>query len=353
MRPNHRLRFLTLPLAALWVCVLPAVAFAQANFYQGKTITLVRGVGPGGLAEMRTRALIPSLQKHIAGNPTVILEFMPGGGGRKAANHIYSVVRPDGLTIGNAGSGLIYSTLLGLPGIMYDSNKFFYLGSEFSESTYVFITKKELDSIEKLQSTPGIRIGAHSVGHVVYTYVRFFAWILGLKDPKFVTGYSSPEMDVALTSGELDARTNALQSVIQRKPEWVEKGLMHFHAVIEVPKGARLRHPSFDRLPELGTFARSETEKKVLATFRDSISVGAPYILPSGTPQERVDILQEGFRKAYQDPEFLQRFQKMTGDDASPLLPKEQEKMIRAIETDPDTVQLFKRLAGGGSLPPR
>jgi tripartite-type tricarboxylate transporter receptor subunit TctC len=332
---------------------LPAYGFAQASFYQGKTITLVRGVDPGGLAEMRTRALIPSLQKHIAGNPTIIMEFMPGGGGRKAANHLFSVARPDGLTIGNAGSGLLYSALLGLPGIMYEIDKFSFLGSEFSESSYVFITKKELDSIEKLQNTPGIRIGAHSVGHVVYAYVRFFAWILGLKDPKFVTGYSSPQMDVALTSGELDARTNALQSVIQRKPDWVEKGIMRFHTVIEVPRGARLRHPAFDRLPELETFARSETEKKVLATFRDSIGIGAPYIVPPGTPRERVESLREGFRKALQDPEFLQRFKKMTGDDASPLLPEEQEKMVRGVATDPQTVQLFKQLAGGNPLPPR
>jgi hypothetical protein len=133
----------------------------------------------------------------------------------------------------------------------------------------------------------------------------------------------------------------------------VEKGLMRFHAVIEVPKGTRLRHRTFDRLPELETFARSETEKKVLATFRDSIGIGAPYIAPPGTPKERVEILREGFRKAYQDPEFLQRFEKMTGDDASPLLPEEQEKMVRGIETDPATVQLFKRVAGAEPLPPR
>ena len=73
-------------------------AFGQTAFYQGKTITLVRGSTPGGIGEMRVRALIPYLKKHIPGQPTILIEFMDGGGGRKAANHVFS--RSDGLTIG-------------------------------------------------------------------------------------------------------------------------------------------------------------------------------------------------------------------------------------------------------------
>ena len=95
--------------------------FGQTSFYQGKTITLVRGSTPGGIGEMRVRAVIPYLKKHIPGQPTILIEFMDGGGGRKAANHVFS--RSDGLTLGSTPSGILASAILGEPGVMGDQNK--------------------------------------------------------------------------------------------------------------------------------------------------------------------------------------------------------------------------------------
>src|SRR5436189_4861709 len=87
----------------------PTLALPQAPFYQGKTITLIRGSTPGGAGERRARSVIPYLTKHIPGNPTVVMEFIPGAGGRKAANYMYHRARPDGLTLANIGSGHIIS----------------------------------------------------------------------------------------------------------------------------------------------------------------------------------------------------------------------------------------------------
>jgi tripartite-type tricarboxylate transporter receptor subunit TctC len=93
--------------ASLFPVFLAASVFAQAPFYQGKTITIIQGREPGALGDNRVRAVIPFLRKYIPGNPAIVIEFMPGGGGRKATNHIYGVARPDGLTIGNVGAGLV------------------------------------------------------------------------------------------------------------------------------------------------------------------------------------------------------------------------------------------------------
>jgi tripartite-type tricarboxylate transporter receptor subunit TctC len=93
--------------------VAPELALAQTSFYQGKTITIVQGRDPGGTGDMRVRAMMPFLQKHIPGNPTIVNEYMPGGGSRKAANHVYKSARPDGLTIGNLGLGMVSSAILG------------------------------------------------------------------------------------------------------------------------------------------------------------------------------------------------------------------------------------------------
>ena len=130
--------FLVTLVIGLWF--LPEDLSAQTPFYQGKTVTLIQGREPGGSGDMSVRALIPYLQKYIPGNPTVVTEFIPGAGGRKAANHLYRSVRPDGLTVGNIGGGLILNAVLGEPGVEYDLGKFIYLGT--SESAMVWEGRK-------------------------------------------------------------------------------------------------------------------------------------------------------------------------------------------------------------------
>src|SRR5918995_2239679 len=121
-------------------------------YYAGKTIAIIRGGGPGGSGEFQSRALMPYLQKYIPGNPTIVMEYMPGAGGRKAANYFYTA-KPDGLKIASAGA-MIPGPIPGLPGSNYDIDKFIYLGSTETGNPYVFFTRKEagLDSLDKVRS---------------------------------------------------------------------------------------------------------------------------------------------------------------------------------------------------------
>jgi tripartite-type tricarboxylate transporter receptor subunit TctC len=332
---------------------LPASVFPQTDFYKGKTVTIIQGRDPGGTGDMRVRAMTPFLQKYIPGNPTVVSEYMPGGGSRKAANHIYKSVRPDGLTIGNLGLGMVSAALLGETGVLYDLDKFFYLGSPFSSHHAIFVTRKEagLSSIEKLRAADGLRIGGQSVGFSTYIEDRLFAYILGLKAPRFVTGYGGAELDPALMRGEIDARATSADTVLYRNPDWLEKGLVNFHAIIEVPKGEK--HPNFAQVPELESFAKSERERKLMTMQRAFRVAGQPFVLPPGTPKDRVVIIQEAFRKTYKDPEFHKEYKKLTADEPTPLMPDAHEKTIREIPRDPEIAVIFKQIAGAGPLPPR
>jgi tripartite-type tricarboxylate transporter receptor subunit TctC len=204
--------------------LFPDRAFGQAPFYQGKTITIVAGTAPGGIGDARVKSMLPYLKKYIPGNPASLVEYMDGGGGRQVGNHMFRNARPDGLTIGAFSSSVISLNLLRETGVLYDVDKFIYLGSPESTSHLVFYTRKEagLNSLEKLRTTPGIRVGARPVGHSAYISARFFAYYLGLKDTKFIPGYSAPELDTALLRGEVDARANTATSVWQRNPDWVE-----------------------------------------------------------------------------------------------------------------------------------
>jgi len=337
---------------------LPLVAvsdgsYAQVPFYQGKTITIIVSSDAGGTSDVRVKSLVPYLQKYIAGNPTVVLEYMPGGGGQKAANHVFRVARPDGLIIGSLGTTLVKAAVQGETGVLYDLNKFVYLGSTDSTTQHTFFTRKEigLTNLEKLRGASGIRVGAQSIGHTIYITGRLFAFLLGLKDPKFVVGYSGPEVDLALLRGEVDARSSLIASIVQRSPEWIDKGLVDFHAIFETPKGNG--HPRFAHLPELESFAKSDKERKLLALQRAIRLSGLAIVLPPNTPRDRVEILQAAMRKALNDPGFFASFRKLVGEDASPLMPEELQKVIQEVPRDPEVVALFNQIAGGERLPDR
>jgi hypothetical protein len=198
-----------------------------------------------------------------------------------------------------------------------------------------------------------LRIGAQTVGHDIYINGRLFSWLLDLKDPRFVTGFSGPELDLAMMRGELDARANIPDTILQRNPEFIEKKLVNFHAVIQIPKEDRHPHSHFAKLPELETFAKTDKEKKIMTLFRTFRLVGSPYVLPPGTAPEPVAILREAMRKTFKDPAFLKEFKKLSGDDATPLLPEAQEKVIKEIPRDADIIATFNKLAGSDPLPPR
>jgi tripartite-type tricarboxylate transporter receptor subunit TctC len=343
-------RFLAVCLL-IYACAAPGRSSAQTAYYQGKTLTILRGGSPGGYGDLQARALIPYLKKYIPGEPTIILEHKQGAAGRTAINYIYASTKPDGLTIGAVGNVLVSGPILGLAGSNYDLDKLIYLGSTESGSPTAFVTRKELglDSVEKLRAATGLRIGANSVGHITYINGRLAAYLLGLKEPKFVVGYSSPERDVALIQGEVDGGSMS-SATMQQNPSLAEK--VHFHTVITVPKG-RYIAPYSRATPEIDSFAKSETEHRLLNLYRAFDYPRWPYILAPGTPKELVSILREAMAKSFKDPGFAKEFKKLTGVDPSPITAETIEAAIKAVPRDPETIALYKHLADPGPMPPR
>jgi len=353
MRTMYALRMIFI--AALFqLSVLSNAVFSQAPFYQGKTIKVINN-DPGGTAGLRVKTVMTHLRKYIPGSPTLVIEFIEGGGGRRAANHVFQNAKPDGLTIGALSSSIIGLQVMKETGVMYDIDKFIYLGTPVSENHNVIYTRRELglNTLDKLRAASGVRIGSQEVGAVAYISARLFAYFLDLKAPKFVTGYSSLEADVALNSGEIDSRANNATSVLTRNRDWLEKGIMDFHAILAVPKNDKPSHPRLAQLPEIETFAKTDKEKKLLTMWRGFRTVTSPFVLPPGTPKDRVEVLQDAMRKVFKDPEFRAEFKKLVTDDASPLMPEELTKVIRETPRDPEIIELLKKLSGVDPLPSR
>jgi tripartite-type tricarboxylate transporter receptor subunit TctC len=328
-------------------------AQAQEPFYKGKTITVIQGTEAGGSSDMLTRAVLPHLKKYIPGEPTIVSEYMPGAGGLKAVNHVYKNVRPDGLTIGRAGGALVANAVLGEKGVLYDITRLIYLGSPHRTYHWVFITRREagLKTIESLQGATGLRIGAQAVGHSNYFVGRLFAYLIGIKEPKMIVGYGGSELDLALTKGEIDGRINNADTMLTRNAELLAKGAIDVHAIMEVPRG--LKHEKFSTLPEITTFAKTDKERKLLDMVSAFRQFGSPFFLPPGTPKEQVKLLQDAMVKAFNDPAFHKDYKKYTGDEASPLMPNEMEKLVKEMPRDAEIVDLFKKLNAAGPLPVR
>jgi tripartite-type tricarboxylate transporter receptor subunit TctC len=126
---------------------------------------------------------------------------------------------------------------------------------------------------------------------------------------------------------------------------------MDFHGIIEIPKGRKHSHPRFAKLPDIETFARSDMDRKLVAMYRTFVGSGNPFILPPGTPKDRVQILREAMRKTYRDPEFFKEYTKLTGLKAEPQMPEELEQTIKDMPRDREAVELFKKLTGPDPLP--
>lgn len=343
-------------IAAMWLTLaaLPAAAQTSAPFFQDKTIKIINN-DPGGTAGLRVRVVMAHLRKYIPGNPTLIIEFVEGGGGRRAANQVFQNAKHDGLTIGALSSSIIALQVMKETGVMYDIDKFIYLGTPISENHNVIYTRRELglNSLDKLRAASGLRLGAQEVGAVAYVSARLFAYFLDLKAPKFVTGYNSLEADVALRSGEIDSRSNNVTSVLSRNRDWIDKGIMDFHAIIAVPKDDKPAHPRMAQLPEIESFAKTEKERKLLTTWRSFRTATTPFVLPPGTPKDRVEILQDAMRKVFRDPEFRAEFKKIANDDATPLMPEELSKIIQDMPRDVEIVEMLRKFSGVDALPGR
>lgn len=328
--------------------------FSQAPFYQGKTITLIVGAGPGGMGDLRAKALASALAKNIPGNPTIMFQYMAGAGGRKAANHLYNVARPDGLTLFRISSSIIPYAVLGESGVQYDIDKLIYLGTTEHQLYYAFITRAAmgLDSLAKLRGAGGLRIGSAPVGHTGYIHSRMIAYFLDLKDSRIIPGYENEDLDIAFARSEVDAQVASMGTVSEH--DLLKKKTVHFQAGIAYPqtwKDPRLAHLN---LAEIETFAKSDSERKLLSMMRNFRSVGTALLLPPGVPKDRVDILKEAVRKTHTDPAFIAEYRKLTGgDNPTPLMPDEQAKVVKDIPRDPETIELFKKFSGTGPLPPR
>jgi tripartite-type tricarboxylate transporter receptor subunit TctC len=275
------------------VLALAASLPATAQSFAGKTVTIIVGYKPGGGYDATARLLARYLPNHLAGKPTVIVQNMPGGNSIIAANHIYNVAKPDGLTVGTFNRNLPIAQLTRVAGVKFDITKFAWIGSAASECTILALrTDLPYKSVDELKKAgKPLVIGATGPGANTYDFPLLLKEFLGL-NLKIVTGYqSSADIMLAIERKEVDGRAGSFTSIrpfIDRK-------------LVRPVLRARADEPGVEQLPIDEDLAPNPRAKAIMALRSAPEIVGRPYVMHPNTPPELVKIMREAFAKAIED----------------------------------------------------
>jgi len=296
-------RFSLLALALL-IGLAPATAASVDDFYKGKTIRIVVGFSAGGGFDTYARAISRHMSKHIPGQPAIVVENMTGAGSLIAANHLYKVAKPDGLTIGHFIGGLFLGQVLGQKGIEFDARKFEYLGAPITDHVVCAMTKASgITSVENwMASKTPVKMGGIAPGtSTPDNATRIFKVALGLPI-QLVTGYKgTADVRLAAESGEVAGGCWGWDSV---SVTW-RKALDSGDAVV-VLQANRRTHPDLSQVPQAIKLAKTDEGRKMIDVGIHSDSdIVRTYTLPPGTPKDRVQLLRKAFEDTLKDPEFL------------------------------------------------
>jgi tripartite-type tricarboxylate transporter receptor subunit TctC len=277
----------------------PSHADSVADFYNGRAITILVPSGSGGLNALYARTVGDRLGKHIPGNPKIIYQYMPGGGGVKGTNYCYNIAPKDGSYLCEPLNPLALAQLLRPKGIKYDANKFHYIGnaSNMNGSFAVWHTVK-IKTLMDARHTEVIFAGTGKGSESYYDPALVNA-LFGTKF-KMVMGYKGGgQLDMSLERKETMGRAGPLISWIVRKQKWLKEGKIRILVQVGLKK-----FKGWEHVPLLIEFARNADERAMIKLISSRSAIGRPFVVPPGTPKARVAALRKAFVATMNDPVF-------------------------------------------------
>jgi tripartite-type tricarboxylate transporter receptor subunit TctC len=276
----------------------PAPAQTVADFYRGKTLNMVVGVGAGGEFDLLARLMAKYLARHLPGNPATVTQDLPGASGIKALNYLYNQAPSDGTYIELVQPSLPAAQAVGLPGVAFDAANLRWLGTIApSVENLVLWHTTGVRSIAQARGRELV-IGATSKGSNTYAFPAVMNEFLGTRF-KIVTGYTGgTQINLAMERGEVEGRTNSWASWKTTKPDWLRDNKIAIIARAE-PAAPDLDAPSLEDL------AGGADERRIIALVTSGGPLGRPFAVNRNVPQERVAALRTAFDAVVKDPDFL------------------------------------------------
>jgi tripartite-type tricarboxylate transporter receptor subunit TctC len=316
---------------------------AGDEFYRGKVIRIVVGFSAGGGFDTYARSLSRHMGKYIPGSPTIIVENMPGAGSLIAANHIYRVAKPDGLTVGAFNGNQILGQLIGAPGIEFDARKMSWIGAPgYNHDLCVLNQRTGIIKVEQwLSSKTPMKLGGSAPGSTTDDTPKILKEAIGLP-MRLITGYKgTADIRVAVESGELDGLCGF--SWVSVRTTW-RKAIESGQVLIMLQSAAKA-HPDLPKAPLSISFARTSEARQLIETgVHQSSALTYGYALPPGMPKDRLQILRRAFLETMKDQEFLNDAGKANLEIAPASGEEIEENIHRMFKTDQAVVAKLKEL---------
>jgi tripartite-type tricarboxylate transporter receptor subunit TctC len=285
-------------------------AQSTGNFYEGKTITFFAGSSAGGGTDLTARLIAKHLERYIPGKPTVLVVNKPGAGGMIAANELYNLKKPDGLTMSTMNTGALFGLATGNDALKFDLQKFIWVGQALDEAQTVYVRSAtpytSFDAIRKANKEgKQPKMGAQSLDHTSNVVVKIVEQILGL-DFQVIPGYpGTPQILLDIERGALDGRSQGTGSLLGTRREWIEKRYIRLLVTSKNKRDPRLPEvPTIEELAPAG-------KKNLLSALYAAENIGRSVVLPPGVSPERVKVLRDAFAEMTQDPQFLKEAEKI------------------------------------------
>jgi tripartite-type tricarboxylate transporter receptor subunit TctC len=340
-----------IPMIALCLAIflVPAVVAAQVPYYHGKTVRLVAGTPAGSVYDLYARMVAQFLPKHIPGSPNIIVQNMPGVASMVAANYIYGVAKPDGLTIGSIQPALYFDQLVGRKEVQFDWAKFTWIGNTTVSHHLLYMRSdtpyKTIEDIRKAAMPP--KCGAEGTASSAYYLPKLLEETIGAKF-NVVTGYNSgTDVDLAVERGEVQCRAFTIAAFFAREPfqTWRNKGFVR--VIVQTGKKRDAKLPDTPTLQELmDQHKTADSARRLAAVILGANETGRPIVATPGIAAERVKLLREAFRKSMQDPDLLEDAKKKRLD-LDPVSGEDLEALAKEIITQPhEVIERMKKLLG-------
>jgi tripartite-type tricarboxylate transporter receptor subunit TctC len=318
---------------AMLSALVLAVSILPGTLADAQPVTMIIGYPPGASYDIYARTFARHLSKHLPGNPTVVIQNMPGAGSLALANHLYNVAPKDGTTIGMFARGLAMQPLLDNKGIQYDAQKLTWVGSLTSEiSTVVSWHSKPFKTVEDVRNREMIVAASGSgADSVIFPYI--LNGVLGTKF-RVVTGYpGNAAMLLAVERGEADGNAGTSWSGLTSfKPDWIRDKKVN----IIVQLGSR-KHPDLADVPLVMDLAKTDADRGVLELIFARQQMAYPVVAPPGLPAARVQALRQTFDAVLKDPEYMADARRQNLE-VDPAQGAEIEALVRKIYASPPEV---------------
>ena len=328
-------------LAALTVLSLLIVepAYAQANFYQGKTITMVVASTAAGGYDLWARLAGRYIGKYIPGNPSIVVQNMPGAGNIIGANYVYGIAKPDGLTLGAVNPALYFDQLVGRTEVKFDWAKFNWIGSpEKNDVVYYMRADTQYKTIEDLRTKEPAKCGSTGTGSTGHYIPRLLEETLGIKT-QIVSGYpGAADIELAIERGEVFCWSPLLATYFGREPyrRWHKSGYVRVMVQTGAKRDARLKEsPTLTELMQ--QYKSPEAARRLAKVILTAATLGRPIGAAPGVPADRVKILRDAYAKAITDPELLAEAAKQ-GWDVDPTKGEELQVLSKEVMTQPKEI---------------